>query len=379
MRVGSRLALTGLAATAVALGWWLLGPGNGNGVRPPTKTAAPVPVTIAVTAYRDLPLWRSGIGTVQPCNAVTITPQVDGRLLRVACEEGQDVEAGAVLAQIDPRPFAAQLRQTQANQARDQAQLDNARTDCARHKRLVEQGIVTQQTIEALEASVQALTATVQADQAAVDLAQLQLEYTNLTAPFPGRTGLRLVDPGTVVHPGSGIVTLTQMSPIAVVFTLSQDHVQAIREAMHGGLQPQVSAYTRDGSNPLATGTLDSMDSQIDSATGQIRLKATFPNTDRALWPGALVSARLLIRTAGHVLVIPAEAIQRGQTGIFVFVVGADDTVALRPIAIGETEDGVVIVDRGLAADDRVVVRGQYRLEAGTKVEAHVMAAAPAP
>src|SRR5438270_9249956 len=250
-------------------------------------TAPVVPVTEGQAESRSVPIWLSGIGSVQPLNAVTVKVRVDGQLDRVAFTEGQDVHKGDVLAQVDPRSFRAQLKQAQANKAKDEAQLANARLDLERSMRLEAKGVATKQTVDTQRAQVAALEATLEADQAAIDMAQLQLEFSTITAPLSGRAGLRLVDPGTVVHASdaNGLVTITQMQPIAVLFTVSQDELPEIRAAMAGG-DPVVVAYTRGGERPLATGKLIFVDSQVDPRTGYVKLKAFFDNTDRALWPG---------------------------------------------------------------------------------------------
>ena len=373
--------LGGIAVAVAVAALWVRA--TSSAATPPVAAPTPmaVPATVAAARYRDLPLWWSGIGTVQPCNTVTLTPQVDGRLLRFACAEGQEIDAGALVAQIDPRTFAAQVRQARSTQARDQAQLDHARKDLAHNAEIFAQGIVTQVAIDALNATVQTAEATVAADQAALEQAELQLEFTELHAPFAGRTGLRLVDPGTIVHPGggTGIITITQMSPIAVVFSLSQDYIPAILAAQRDGARPRVTVQTRDGAQPLADGSLESLDSAVDSATGQVRLKATFANADRALWPGALVGARILLRVEPHGLVVPSIAIQRGQAGLFVFLAAADDRVALRAVTIGEEADGVTIIRSGLEDGDRVVVQGQYRLEPGARISPRASAVATGP
>jgi multidrug efflux system membrane fusion protein len=329
-----------------------------------------VPVTEGQAETRDVPIWLSGIGSVQPLNAVTVKVRVDGQLDRVAFTEGQDVRKGDVLAQIDPRSFRAQLKQAQANKAKDESQLANARLDLERSMRLEAKGVATRQTLDTQRAQVTALEATLDADQAAIDMAQLQLEFSTITAPLSGRTGLRLVDPGTVVHASdaNGLVTITQMQPIAVLFTISQDELPEVLAAMAGG-DPVVIAYTRGGERPLATGKLIFVDSQVDPGTGHVKLKALFDNADRALWPGEFVDARVQVETVSAATVVPAEAVERGQNGSYVYRIRSDDTVEVCPVTVRHVGEGVAIITDGLAPGDRIVVDGQYRLQPGARVE----------
>lgn len=342
----------------------------------PAASAAPpagapaVPITEGRAETRDVPIWLSGIGSVQPLNAVTVKVRVDGQLDQVAFTEGEDVHKGDVLAQIDPRLFRAQLKQAQANKAKDEAQVANARLDTERSVRLEAKGVASRQTLDTQRAQVTALEAAVEADQAAIDMAQLQLEFSTITAPLDGRTGLRLVDPGTVVHAAdaNGLVTITQMQPIAVLFTVSQDDLPEVLAAMARG-DPVVIAYTRDGERPLATGKLVFVDSQVDQATGHIKLKALFDNSDRALWPGEFVDVRVQVATVNTATVVPAKAVEHGQNGTYVYRIKPDDTVEVLPVTIGRVAEGIAIITDGLAPGDRIVVDGQYRLQPGARVE----------
>jgi multidrug efflux system membrane fusion protein len=360
--------------TAAGLAGLWAGVERNNSVR--TASAAPqgdapaVPVTEGQAETRDVPIWLSGIGSVQPLNAVTVKVRVDGQLDRVAFTEGQDVRKGDVLAQIDPRSFRAQLKQAQANKAKDEAQLANARLDLERSMRLEARGVATTQTLDTQRAQVASLEATLEADQAAIDMAQLQVEFSTITAPLSGRTGLRLVDPGTVVHASdaNGLVTITQMQPIAVLFTVSQDELPEILAAMAGG-DPVVVAYTRGGERPLATGKLIFVDSQVDPGTGHVKLKALFDNADRALWPGEFVDARVQIATVTAATVVPAKAVERGQNGTYVYRIKPDDTVEVCPVTVRHVDEGVAIIADGLAPGDRIVVEGQYRMQPGARVE----------
>ena len=338
---------------------------------PAAPAGAPaVPVTEGRVETRDVPIWLSGIGSVQPLNAVTVKVRVDGQLDRVEFIEGQDVHKGDVLAQIDPRSFRAQLKQAQANKAKDEAQLANARLDLERSTRLEAKGAASKQSLDTQRAQVTALGATVEADQAAIDMAQLQLAFSTITAPLSGRTGLRLVDPGTVVHASdaNGLVTITQMQPIAVMFTVSQDELPDVLAAMARS-DPVVVAYTRGGERPLATGKLIFVDSQVDQGSGHVKLKALFDNTDRALWPGEFVDTRVQVATVNAATVVPAKAVERGQNGTYVFRIKPDETVEVCSVTVSHITAGIAIIADGLAPGDRIVVEGQYRVQPGARVE----------
>jgi membrane fusion protein, multidrug efflux system len=333
--------------------------------------ASSVPVVVGRSTTRDMPVAFNGIGTVQPLSVVEVKVRVDGQLDKVAFTEGQEVHAGDLLAQIDPRPFEVQQAQAEATRAKDEAQLRNAKADVERYAALIDTGGVAAQTLEATKAQVQALEATVRADQAAVDTAKLQLGFTRLVAPMDGRVGLRLVNAGSIVHitDTTGVVTVTQMHPISVIFSLPQDELPDILAGASHGKLP-VIAYTRDGSRSLAEGELSVVDSQVDSTTGQVRLRAIFPNTDRTLWPGSLVSARLLVRTERAVTVIPTRAVMRGQDGEYAYIVKADETVEMRPVTTGRSTDGFTAVVSGMAAGETVVLDGQSRIAPGARVKA---------
>jgi multidrug efflux system membrane fusion protein len=372
-----------VAAISAGVGPFWIGVARDNlapAVSAAPATAPAVPVTEGQAEIRDVPIWLSGIGSVQPLNAVTVKVRVDGQLDRVAFTEGQDVRKGEVLAQIDPRSFRAQLKQAQANKAKDEAQLANARLDLERSMRLEAKGVATKQTLDTQRAQVAALEATLEADQAAIDMAQLQVEFSTITAPLSGRTGLRLVDPGTVVHAAdaNGLVTITQMQPIGVLFTVSQDELPEILAAMGGG-DPIVVAYTRGGERPLATGKLIFVDSQVDPGSGHVKLKALFDNTDRALWPGEFVDARVQVATVSAATIVPAKAVERGQNGTYVYRIKPDDTVEVCPVTVRHIDEGVAIIADGLTPDDRIVVDGQYRLQPGARIEARKATAASRP
>jgi multidrug efflux system membrane fusion protein len=333
------------------------------------------PVTVATATVQDLSIWKSGVGSVEPLEAVDVKARVDGQVTRIAYADGQEVHAGALLAQLDPRPYQALLAQAAANKAKDAAQLANIRLNLARSKKLNARGFATGQAVEALEAQLAALTATLAADQAQIDTARLNLDFTSIRAPIAGRAGIRKLNTGTMVHSNdaAGIVTVTQMAPIAIIFSLPQDDLAEIRGAAS---RATVFAYTRDGGNPLAQGTLSAIGSQIDAANGQIELKALFPNGNRALWPGELVSVRILVGVKKGAVVVPATAVQAGQAGSFVFVLQPGNKVVARPVAPGVTVDGLTAIASGLAAGEIVVTSGQSRIATGSKVSPKRLAAA---
>jgi len=335
-----------------------------------STTAAAVPVLVGTVTKRDLPVALTSIGTVQPLSVVEVKARVDGQLQRVAFAEGQDVHAGDLLAEIDPRPFRAQLAQAEAARAKDAAQLANAKADYARFASLIDTGGIAKQTVDAAAAQVASLEAALQSDQAAIDSAKLQLEFTRLVAPIDGRVGLRLVNAGSIVHIGdpTGVVTVTQMQPISVIFSLPQDELAAVL-ANASKSKLRVIVYTRDGTRSLAEGVLSVIDSQVDPTNGQARMRAIFANPERVLWPGSLVSTRLLVRVDHAVTVVPAQAVMRGQNGEYIYVVKPDKTVELRPVATGQSVDGYTAVQSGVAPGEVVVVDGQARIAPGTRVD----------
>ncbi len=340
--------------------------------RPARGGDAAVAVTTAPVVARDVPIVRSGIGTVTPAQTVTVRPRVDGQLDRVAFAEGQDVAAGQLLARIDPRTFEAQLAQVRAQRAKDQAQLENAQADLRRYAALAAQDAATQQQLDTQRALVTQLQAVVRTDDAQVDAAQVQLGYTTIAAPIPGRVGARLVDAGNIVHASDagGLVVINQVDPISVVFTLPEDAVQQINEARshdHGALT--VAAYPRDGDTLLASGRLVLVNNQIDAVSGTISLKAAFANPQHRLWPGQFVSARLMIGHRHDALTIPAAAVLHGQDGAYAWVIDPQTTSTRRqPIVVAAVQDGLAVVERGLEAGQRVVTDGQYKLKPGSHI-----------
>ncbi|MFJ2709407.1 efflux RND transporter periplasmic adaptor subunit [Pseudomonas sp. NPDC087346] len=336
----------------------------------PVKTdPGAVPVQMAQVSVEDLPIWISAIGNVQALNSVNVRVRVDGELQKVLFSEGQTVTAGSLLAVIDPRVYQAQVAQAQALVAKDQAQLANLRVNLDRASKLAAAKAGPTQDVDTFRAQLAAQQATVQADQAALDNARLQLEFTQVKAPLTGRTGQRLLDVGSIAHgaEATGLVTITQMNPISVAFAVSQDDLaEILEENAKGALQ--VVAMTRDGRQEIARGQLSFIDSQVTAASGQIQLKAQFDNAAAKLWPGELVSARLLVQTRRNVAVVPADAVQVGRQGNFVYVVGADQRVQPRLVDAAAVVGGKQWIRQGLAAGETVVVQGQSRIAPGLKV-----------
>ena len=364
------LSTTILVVAAGGLAWYVVHePAKSTSGQPPSAIASAVPVTAGLAETKNIPVYLTGLGTVQAFNTVVVKVRVDGQLDKVAFTEGQEVKAGDFLAQIDPRPFQAALDQAKAVKAKDEAQLENNRRDLQRSISLHE--FATKQSVDTQTALVRQFEATIQGDQAAIESAQTQLAYSTITAPLSGRTGVRLVDQGNIVHAGdaNGLVMITQLQPISVIFSLSDRQLTNIsREMANGPLK--VIAEGRTDHQPLGEGTQALVDNQIDQSTGTIRLKATFPNGDHALWPGQFINIRLLLRTLQQVVTVPSTAIQRGPDGMYVYVIKPDSTVAMQPVSVGQMSDQTSVVEKGLQAGDKIVVRGQYRLQPGVRVQA---------
>ena len=342
----------------------------GTGATPAASAAfaRPVPVVVARATKRDVPVFLDGLGNAVPLVTVTVRPQVDGPLISILFQEGQQVKKGDLLARIDPRPFAIQLHQAQAALARDQAQAKNAKVNLARYTALHEQGLATQEQLDDQRATAEQLAGTIKSDEAQIENAKLQLNYTEVRSPVDGVTGVRQVDQGNIVHPSdeSGIVVVTQLDPMAIVFTLPQDNLPQINRQIAGGLQ--IEAYSRDGDRLLGRGKLNLVDNQVSLTTATIRLKGTVPNPDKALWPNEFVRARLLLATRAGALAIPAPAVQRGPQGTFVYIVMPDQTAALRPVEVETVQDQWAVIEKGIQDGDQVVVEGQNQLKPGAKV-----------
>jgi multidrug efflux system membrane fusion protein len=374
-----RLIATLLVAGAVACFGIARGLG-GLGVSGPQAgardVAAAIPVMASEVRRADVPIFLAGLGTVQAFNSVLVKSRVDGQIVKINFSEGKDVHAGEVLVEIDPAPFAATLAQAQANKLKDQAQLDNTRLDLDRFTRLAKSGAGTTQQLDTTRALVAQFEASVKADQAMIDMAQVQLDYCSIRSPIEGRVGTRLVDVGNIVRAtdATGIVTINQIHPIFVAFALPADSLPQLRAALKGG-DIAVTALDSNGQE-LATGALAVIDNQINPATGTINYKAQFANTDDVLWPGQFVNARIQVAIRRNVIAVPVTAVQHGPDGPYAFVVGGDRVVQKRPIKVGILNKTTAIIDDGLQSGEQVVTDGQYRIQAGSKVEILTQAAA---
>ena len=334
--------------------------------RPPP---IPVPVSAAVAQRQDVPIYLTGLGTVQAYNSVIVKSRVDGQIVKINFSEGKDVRTGDVLVEIDPRPYEAALSQAQANKLKDEAQLENARLDFERLSNLIKTNAVSKQQLDAARALLGQLEATVKADQAAIDMAQTQLDYTKIRSPIDGRAGTRLIDIGNVVRTTDtgGIVTINQLNPIFVNFALPADSLSPVRARLKQGDVP----VTAQDSNlvDLSTGTLSVIDNQVNAATGTVTYKATFANGDEVLWPGQFVNVRVELEVRRDVLALPVRAVQQGPDGPFVFVVGPTRVVDKRTIKVGLLNKSTAIVDAGLQPGEIVVTDGQYRIQKGAQVD----------
>jgi multidrug efflux system membrane fusion protein len=346
----------------------------------PAMAHPSVPVAAAPATLGDLNQYISAIGSVLPYNTVTIKSRVDGQLEKVSFTEGQIVKKDDLLAQIDPRPFQVQLTQAEGTLAKDQASLTNARTLLARDKVLFNQQIIARQDLDNQQAQVGNFAGMIKSDEGVVANARLQLTYSRITSPITGRVGLRLVDAGNIVHATdpNGLAVITQLQPIAVVFSIPEDNLPRLENAMKSNSQLPVAAYDRDLKHKLATGTLLTTDNQIDPTTGTIKLKASFPNLDNALFPNQFVNAKLLVETIHNAILIPAAGLQRSQQGSFVYVVKPDHTVEMRSVTVYATQGDLIAISKGLAAGDLVVTDGVDKLQQGTHVNMQ-MAAVPPP
>jgi len=331
----------------------------------------PMPVVVVEAKTQDVEVFLSSLGTVTPMSSVTVRSRVDGQLMQVLFREGQMVKAGELLLVIDSRPFQVQLAQAEGQLKRDSALLENARLDLKRYSDLMAQGAIARQSYDTQLSLVHQYEGTVATDKATADNARLQITYSRITAPVSGQVGLRAVDPGNMVHASdaSGLLVVNQIAPISVLFTLPEDQLPRVLEKLRAGEKLRVDAYDREQSKKLAQGELSSMDNQIDTGTGTVRLKASFQNTQGELYPNQFVNAKLLLETLKNAVVVPAAAVQRGQQGTYVFVVDAQNVAATRPVSVGESGDGQSVILSGLAVGEKVVVDGADRLRDGAPVE----------
>jgi multidrug efflux system membrane fusion protein len=357
-----------------AAGIWLLarsGPRESPTAAGSRPAAPSVPVVAAAVRQGDMPLYLTGLGSVTAFNTVAVKSRVDGQIVKIAFQEGQVVREGDLLAEIDPRPFEVQLNQAEGQLARDSAQLRDAKINLERYRQLVEQKFIATQQLDDQEAQVGQYEGTIKIDQAQIENAKLQLTYSRITAPISGRIGLRLVDVGNVVHANdqNGLLVITQVEPIAVVFTTPEDDLPPVLKKLRAGEHPTVDAYDRAGREKLASGELLSVDNQIDQSTGTTRLKAVFANQDEVLFPNQFVNVRLLLDVRKDVSIVPSAAIQRGPQGTFVYVIKPDETVEVRPVKPGPALAADTSIEDGLSAGEMVVVDGVDKLRPGSKVQ----------
>ena len=360
-----------LVATA-ALGGVGVAVWHGSTASGPAPAPAPpsVPVIAAKVVASDVPIYLRGVGTVIAYNNVVVRSQITGQITQINFRQGQTVKKGDLLAQIDPRPYQAQLDQASANRDRDKAQLANAQANLGRYTPLLAKGFATQQLVDTQKAQVTQLEAMVKSDEAVIESAQVNLAYTRLTAPIDGVTGIRQIDEGNVIHPTdtSGLVNVTQIQPISLIFTLPETTLSQIQQELAKG-KVKVFAYSQDDKTRLDEGELLLIDNQIVQTTGTIRLRATFPNEKHLLWPGELVNVRLLLRTQPGGLTVAAGAVQQGPNGPYIYVIADDQSVQLRPVTLGQISEGQALIESGLKPDETVVVDGQSRLEPGAYVK----------
>ena len=359
------IVMVGVGALALSGSWRSTAGAQGGAPAPPR-----VPVVAAAARTRDVGVYLNGLGAVTPLNTVTVRSRVDGELMAVRFQEGQIVSRGELLAEIDPRPFEAQLTQFEGQLERDQALLDNARVDLKRFQVLVKTDAVPRQQLDTQDSLVHQLEGTVKNDQGQIDATKVNLVYCRITSPIAGRVGLRLVDPGNIVHATDtgGLVIITQLQPITVIFTIPEDSIPTVLEQLGRGVRLPVQAYDREQRKKLADGTLLTIDNQVDPTTGTVRLKAQFPNTDNRLFPSQFVNARLLIETRRGATVVPTAAVQQSPRGSFVYVVRPDRTVGVRQVGVGVTDGDDVSIEQGLQVGEQVVVEGAERLRDGVAI-----------
>jgi membrane fusion protein, multidrug efflux system len=367
-----RAAILAMAiVTVLAIAGVVLSQGR---ARETASTPPPVPLAVPVVASAvtsgDVPIYLRGIGTVIAYNTVVLRSQIQGQLTKITFTEGQTVKAGDTLAEIDPRPYQAQLDQMIATRDRDQAQLTNSQANLDRYNQLLAKGDATVQLADTQKAQVIQLQSAIKSDEALIEAAKVQLEYTKLTSPIAGVTGVRQIDMGNIIHPTdpNGLVVVTQIEPISVIFTLPETDLPEIQQQMAKG-PLTVLAYSHDDKIKLDEGKLVLVNNEILQTTGTIQLKADFPNTAHTLWPGELINARLLLETRHNALSIASSAVQQGPNGAYVYVIGPDRTVQMRPVSVAQISDGQALIESGLKPDENVVLEGQYRLQPGSLVE----------
>jgi multidrug efflux system membrane fusion protein len=368
-RLWSRLAIVGAIAALAAVLFWRKDAGGATATRGRSATRT-VPVVTVVAQSGDMPVYLNGLGSVTALNTVTVRSRVDGQLQSVNYREGQLVAKGDVLAQIDPRPFQVQLLQAEGQRAKDEATLKNAQLDLERYRVLVAQDSIPRQQLDTQVATVNQLEATLESDRAQIESARLNLTYSRIVAPLAGRVGLRLVDVGNMVHAAdaNGLVVITQIDPIAVVFTIPGDQLVPVIAKLRSGQRLPVEAWDREIQNKLATGALEAVDNQIDETTGTVRLKAIFPNADHSLFPNQFVNARMLLDTLPGVVIVPTAGLQHSPQGTYVWAVGPDSSVQMHNVEVLHTEGDRTALKQGLAAGDVVVTEGVDNLQPGTKV-----------
>jgi membrane fusion protein, multidrug efflux system len=358
------MALIALGAAVSVFIWYR------TGTKPAAQTSSStVPVIAEAAGSHEVPIFLSGVGTVIAFNNVVVHSQITGPLIQISFREGQTVKKGDLLAEIDPRPYQAQLDQATANRDRDQAQLVNAQANLNRYTPLLAKGFATPQLVDTQKAQLAQLQATVKSDEAVIESAQINLSYTRLAAPIDGVTGIRQIDIGNIIHPTdtNGLVDVTQIQPISLIFTLPEITFTEIQREMAVG-PVKVLAYSQDDKTKLDEGKLLLIDNQIIQTTGTIRLRATFPNEQHLLWPGELVNVRLLLKTLPNGLTIAANAVQQGPNGSYVYVITPDEHAQMRPVDVGQISDGQALINSGLKANETVVVDGQYKLQPGDRV-----------
>jgi multidrug efflux system membrane fusion protein len=343
--------------------------------RPPPPAAAPpppAPIVAGAVAQHDVPIYLTGVGTVIAYNTVVVRSQIQGQIISINFTEGQTVKTGDLLAQIDPRPYQAQIDQLTATRDRDQAQLANAQANLSRYAQLANKGWATPQLLDTQKAQVAQVQDAVKADEALIDAAKVQLGYTRLTSPIDGVVGIRQIDIGNIIHPTDpGVVVVTQINPISLIFTLPETDLPEIQKQEQKTKGPlTVVAYSQDNTIKLDEGTLGLVNNEILQTTGSIQLKANFANTAHRLWPGELVNARLLLDTRHDGLTVPASVVQQGPKGAYAYVINPNNTVEIRPVTVAQIADGQALINSGLTAGEQVVVNGQYKLQPGTAVMA---------